>query len=171
MPGYDATFGPVTPLPQASARMNEVVAMIRLYMRDFAELNRLIKGEETSNRMIAWAVIDALDDWNTTPPFIGSVGLENFPSISLLREATVIRVLESVGLLQTRNQLSYSDGGISVSVSDKTPLLMRWIEMYRGSYEQKKHRMKSSMNIELAMAGAGTFSEYFVINGIYLMMY
>lgn len=163
-----STFAPTVSLPQASARMNEVVAMIRLYMRDFPELNRLIKGEETSNRMIAWAVIDALDDWNSTPPFIGNASIERFPSISLLREGAVIRILESVGLLQTRNQLSYSDGGITVSVSDKAPLLLQWISLFRSSYEDKKHRMKSSMNIEMAMGGAGTFSEYFVINGIYL---
>jgi hypothetical protein len=161
------SLGPTIPLPSASARMNELVAMIRLYIRDFPELNRLIKGEETSNRMIAWAIIDALDDWNTTPPFIGNASIMNFPSISLLREGAVIRILESVGLLQTRNQMSYSDGGISVSVSDKTPLLMNWIQMFRQSYEQKKDRMKASMNIEMGMAGTGTFSEYFVINGIY----
>lgn len=142
--------------------------MVRLYLRDFPELNRLIDGEETSNRMIAWAVADTLDDWNTTPPFIGDASLENFPSLSLLREGTVILVLESVGLLQTRNQLSYSDGGISVQVSNKAPLLLQWIQLFRGSYERKKDRMKASMNIEQGMAGTGTFSEYFVINGIYL---
>jgi hypothetical protein len=118
--------------------------------------------------MIAWAIIDTLDDWNTTPPFIGDASLTHFPSVSLLREGAVIRILESVGLLQTRNQLSYSDGGISVQVSDKTPLLMQWISLFRNSYETKKARMKASMNIEQAMAGTGTFSEYFVINGLYL---
>jgi len=147
--------------------MNEVVAMIRLYLRDFSELNRLIDGEETSDRMIAWAVIDTLDDFNSTPPFLGSYGITNFPSTSLLREGSVIKILESVGLLQTRNQMNYSDGGISVAISDKTPLLFQWIQLLRSSYEQKKMRMKASMNIEMAMEGAGVFSEYFVINGIY----
>lgn len=156
-----------TIIPSASKRMNEIVAMIRLYLRDFPELNRLIAGEETSDRMIAWAVVDTLDDFNTTPPFLGSYALTNFPSLSLLREGTVIRILESVGLLQTRNQLSYSDGGITVGISDKSPLLFQWISMFRGSYEQKKTRMKASLNIEYAMSGAGVFSEYFVINGIY----
>ena len=158
----------VITLPSASARMNELVAMVRLYLRDFSELNRLIKGEETSDRMIAWAVIDAIDDWNSTPPFVGRASLESFPSISLLREGTVIRILESVGLLQTRNQLTYNDGGTSVSVSDKTPLLINWIQLLKSSYEDKKHRMKSSINIESAMDGAGVFSEYFVVNGTYL---
>ena len=160
-------FSSTTQIPSASKRMNEMVAMIRLYLRDFPELNRLISGEETSDRMIAWAIIDALDDYNTTPPFIGSASLNNFPSTSLLREGAVIRILESVGLLQVRNQMNYSDGGVSVSISDKAPLLMGWIQMLRQSYEQKKIRIKSSMNVEMAFEGDGIHSEYFVVNGIY----
>lgn len=160
-------YSSTTQIPAASKRMNEMVAMIRLYLRDFPELNRLISGEETSDRMIAWAIIDALDDYNTTPPFIGPASLAGFPSTSLLREGAVIRILESVGLLQVRNQMNYSDGGVSVSISDKAPLLMGWIQMFRQSYEQKKIRIKSSMNVEMAFEGDGIHSEYFVINGIY----
>jgi hypothetical protein len=167
MPAGDS-ISPVTQLPTVSKRMNEMVGMIRLYLRDFAELNRLTQGEETSDRMIAWAIVDALDDWNSTPPFIGTASLQNFPSTSLLREGATIRVLESVGLLQTRNQLDYVDGGISVQVSNKAPLLLQWISMLRGSYENKKSRMKASMNIEMGMAGSGTFSEYLTINGLYV---
>jgi hypothetical protein len=145
--------------------------MIRLYLRDFPELNRLISGEETSDRMIAWSVVDTLDDFNSSPPFIGSYGLRNFPSTSLLREGAVIRVLESVGLLQLRNQMNYSDGGITVSISDKSQFLMQWITMLRGSYEQKKTRIKASINVEMAFSGSGVFSEYFVINGVYFSGY
>jgi len=157
-----------TNIPSASKRLNEMVAVVRMFLRDFPELNRLIAGEETSDRMIAWAIIDAIDDWNATPPFIGKVGLTNFPSMSWLREAAVMRTLESVGLLQTRNQLNFSDGGISVSVSDKAPLLMNWIQLYAGRLEQKKAQIKASMNIELAMDGGGALSEYFLVNGTYL---
>lgn len=168
MSNEDGSMAPTVEIPSASARMNEIVAMIRLFLRDFPEFNRLIKGEETSDRMIAWAVVDALDDWNSTPPFIGTISLTNFPSISLLREGAVIRILQSVALLQTRNHLSFTDGGISVSVSDKAPLLMQWVSMFQQSYETKKSKMKASINIELAMGGVGTLSEYFMINGVYL---
>ena len=157
-----------TNIPSASKRLNEMVAVVRMFLRDFPELNRLISGEETSDRMIAWAIMDSVDDWNSTPPFIGKVGLTNFPSMSWLREAAVMRTLESVGLLQTRNQLNFSDGGISVSVSDKAPLLMNWVQLYSGRIEQKKAQIKASMNIELAMDGGGALSEYFLVNGTYL---
>lgn len=160
---YDQT----TQIPAASRRMNELVAMIRLYLRDYAPLNRLIEGEETNDRMIAWAIIDTLDDFNTTPPFIGKVGINNFPSLSLLREGAVVKILESTALLQTRNQINYSDGGISFSVSDKASFLLNWIQMFYQRYEQRKAKMKASINVELAMEGEGVLSEYFVINGLY----
>lgn len=164
-------FGAVsstTALPSASARMNEMISYVRTYMRDFPELNRLTAGYESSPRMIAWAIVDALDDWNTTPPFIGRASISNFPSSSLLCRGAAISLLESVGLLQMRNQLTFSDGGITVSVNDKAPMIMQWLSMMKAQYEDKKSRMKASMNIEMAMDGAGNLSEYFFVNGNYL---
>lgn len=161
------SLSPTTPLPTATARMNEMVAYVRLFLRDFPELNRLTQGYEHSPRMIAWAILDALDDWNSTPPFVGQVSIERFPSKHLLARGATISLLESVGLLQTRNHLTFSDGGITVTVA-KPQLIMQWLAMMKASYEEKKSRFKASQNIELAMDGAGTFSEYFVINGIYL---
>lgn len=143
------------------------VAQVRAYLRDYPELNRLIDGEETSDRMIAWAVIDTLDDINNTPPFIGTFTVENFPYRSLLLRGTVVSVLESVGLLQTRNQLQYSDGGISVGASDKAPMLMQWINMLKMSYDQKLQRWKISMNITQAMNGESVMSDYYFLGGYY----
>ena len=117
--------------------------------------------------MLAWAVIDALDDINNTPPFIGSYTVEGFPYRSLLLRGSVISVLESVGLLQTRNQLQFSDGGISVGISDKAPMIMQWINMLRASFEQKKLNYKMSVNIEDAMGGHAILSDYYFLGGYY----
>ena len=143
------------------------VTHLRRYLRDFPELNRLIDGQETSDRMLAWSVIDALDDFNNTPPFIGNFSVGSFPYKSLLLRGSVITVLESVGLLQMRNQLQYSDGGISVSSSDKAPMIMQWIQMLKNSYEQKKAQYKLSMNIEYALTGDGIMSDYYFLGGYY----
>src|SRR5258708_5945987 len=124
-------------IPSQNLPLAQFVQMIRNYMRDHAELNRLIQGVEHSDRLIAWAVIDAIDDYNSTPP-LTRVGLTNFPSMSILRLGTVINLLESVGLLMTRNQISFSNGGIQVGVSDKTPLLQSWIQLLTNNYDKKK---------------------------------
>jgi hypothetical protein len=150
----------------AEKSLGRFVLEVRQYLRDFPELNRLIDGEETSDRMIAWAVLDALDDINATPPLTGAYTIDTFPRSILLR-GTVIAVLESVGLLQTRNQINYSDGGIQVSASDKAPMLMQWINMLRGSYEQKKQQYKIAVNISSAFEGSAILSDYYFLGGYY----
>src|SRR5258708_22776774 len=113
----DITLGTVgipleqTTLPTAKLEVNNFIQQVRTFLRDYPETNRLISGVESSNRQIVWAMSDALDDFNTTPPFT-YFGVTDFPSKSLLIRGTVISLLESIGLLQTRNHLSFSDGGL-----------------------------------------------------------
>ena len=138
-----------------------LVQMLRNFLRDHPSLNRLISDEETSDRFLAWALVDALDDINNSPPPL-SYSLADFPYPHLLIRGAVVSVLESVGILQTRNQLNYNDGGIRVSVSDKTPLLQSWIGLFQSKYEQKKAQWKISQNLSQALGDeSGTHSEYY----------
>jgi hypothetical protein len=146
--------------------LEQFVGVIRAFLRDYPALNRLIEGNEHSDRLIAWAVIDAIDDFNTTPPLITGFGLTNFPSKHLLRHGAVITLLESLGLLMTRNHLTFSDGGIQVGVSDKTPLIQSWIQLFASKYEQKKKDLKIALNIEGGWGG-GVHSEYLWTSGFY----
>lgn len=151
--------------PSNNVALQQFVGVVRAFMRDYAELNRLITGQEHSDRLIAFAIIDALEDFNTTPPMT-SYQLSNFPSKSLLRMGAIINLLESVGLLMTRNHLTFSDGGIQVGVSDKTPLIQSWIQLFTNKYEQKKDRLKVALNIEGGWGG-GVHSEYLHTGGFY----
>jgi len=150
------------PAPGVSTGLAAYVQEIRAYMRDYAELNRLIDGEENSDRMILWAIIDAVDDFNTTPPPL-SFSFDQIPR-SLLRIGTVIRLLESVMLLSIRNQLAYSDGGINLNL-DKSGMLMQMRQMMEASWEQKKREYKISQNI--AQGYGSISSEYWIISGFY----
>jgi hypothetical protein len=152
-------------VPSNDLALAQFIDTVRAFMRDYPELNRLIQGEEHSNRLIAWAIADAIDDFNTTPPMM-SFGLTNFPSKHLLLRGTVINLLQSIGLLMTRNQLTFSDGGIQVGISDKTPLIQSWIQMFTNSYEEKKKNLKVAINIENGW-GSGLHSEYLWTNGFY----
>lgn len=159
-------------IPGMSQSFRDFVQMVRFYMRDFPELNRLVAGEESSDRQIAWAVLDALSDFNGTPPFIGNFNVEGMlqqQQHSLLLRMTVCAVIESVGLLQTRNHINYSNGGITVGVNDKTPMLMNWLQYYRATTEQMKQRVKVSMNIGaiLGATNSGVHSEYWSVNAAY----
>ena len=146
-------------LPSTETRMRRAVAMVRLYMRDYGHLNRLIEGEESDDRMIAWAILDTIEDFNVSPPHVGTFGIDNFPSTSLVREGAVARLLQSVSILATRNYINFSDGGTSVSFTANIPLIQRMSEMLMNSYEQKKMQLKVAMNIESGWGG-GFHSDY-----------
>jgi hypothetical protein len=139
-------------------------------MRDFEALNRLVKGEESSDRWIAFAVLDALDDWNTTPPLLYHDSIESHPSTHLLILGTIISLLESVTILNMRNYLVYNDGGGTTSTSTgNVQLYERMLARMRAMYEQKKARFRTALNVQRAIAGGpgGVHSEYHWVHGYF----
>jgi len=159
-------------IPQVSDVMRAFVQMVRLFTRDFPELNRLVAGEESSDRMIAWATFDALSRFNGTP-HLTSLTLEDLLQRNqhhLLLRMTTESLIESVGLLQTRNHINYSNGGINVGVNDKTPLLLNWLQLFKSITEQKLQRVKVALNIEgiLGPNNSGVHSELWAVNATYL---
>jgi hypothetical protein len=117
-------------------------------------------------------VLDALSDFNGTPPFLGRFSIEHLmqrDQTFLLLRMTAISLIESVALLQTRNHINYSTGGINVGVNDKTPLLMGWLKYFKSFTDQRKQHVKAAMNIEgiLGPSNSGVFSEYWVVNATY----
>lgn len=158
-------------LPGVTDAFRAFVQMVRGFMRDHAELNRLVAGEESIDRQIAWSVLDALSDFNGTPHFT-NLRLEDLLARnlhSLILRMTVISLIEQVGLLQTRNHINYSTGGINVGVNDKTPLLMQWLQYFKSFTDQRKQHVKVALNIEgiLGPSNSGVFSEYWAVNLTY----
>jgi hypothetical protein len=152
--------------------MQAFVQTVRLYLRDHPQLNRLVAGEESSDRIIAWAVLDALSYFNGTPHFT-SFTLPDLIARSqqhLMTRLTAISLLESVGLLQTRNHLNYSNGGINVGVNDKTPMIMNWLQYFKASTDQMVARVKVAFNVEsiLGPSNPGIHSELWSVNASYL---
>jgi hypothetical protein len=137
--------------------------LLRLFLNDTPELNRLIRREESTDEKLDLAMDMATDDYNITPPLLGVSTLANFPSLYLLIYGSTIQVLRSAGILQSRNELAYSSGGVSVRIFDKTQLYQSWINQFIAEYERKKNNFKISTNINNAMAG-GVASEYSILN-------
>lgn len=159
-------------IPGITQTTRDFVQLVRLFTRDFPEMNRLIAGVESTDRQIAWAVMDALADFNGTPPFLGQMSIDdllNYGQTNLLLRMSTISLIESVGLLQTRNHINYSTGGTSVAINDKTPLLMQWLQYFKATTEQMKLKVKVSMNIAqiLGPTNVGARSEYWNVNGSY----
>ena len=62
----------------------EIVDKVRAILRDNAEVNALVFGEETSDDIIDLCIDLTVDDFNTTLPVIGTWTAESFPSLYLL---------------------------------------------------------------------------------------
>jgi len=125
----------------------EFVQLVRKFCRDFPKANELRGVAESTDTEIAMCVMLALDDYNMTPPPIRQVSLETHPSTHLLLLGTLTQLFLSAGILQMRNQLSYSDGGVAVNVWDKGPMYVGNATMFANLYEQKKIALKRSINI------------------------
>lgn len=139
-----------------------LVRNVRDFLRDNKALNALLDSEETSDLLLRLYVGMALDDWNITPPLIGTVDITTHPAPSLLIWKTVQITLWSAAILQERNRLQYSDGGISVQTSDKAEMYLRMASQLDQVYEAKKRSLKKSINIEGAYGGVA--SEYLLTN-------
>ena len=156
----------------ASAHMFEShIQSVRLFMRDFSQLNLLIRGEESSDRMIAWATMDFVSNFNGTPPFssfnlddlIGSYNLNSFSV-----RGTVISLLQSLMLFYTRNNLPFSDGGLSVNFNDKTAVIQSMLQLFQAAFEQDKRQIKTAINVMGIMdAGpSGVHSDFYSLSAI-----
>jgi hypothetical protein len=146
----------------AATTMDKAIGRLRKFLRDIDELNKLLDRKESSDSQLQMAIEDSLDDWNNTPPLLNVVTLDTHPSKRLLIRGAAIEVLTSAGILYSRNRLSYSDGGITVSVSDKAQEYSSWIGGFVNDYERKKTEHKKAINI--AQAWGGVNSEYLTIN-------
>lgn len=148
--------------------MRDLVENVRFFMRDYAELNRLTKGKDHSDRHIMWAVLDTLSDWSSTPPFIGAnlAMIINRGWQSAFTRGVAISLLESLHFLHLRNFVSYSDGGVNLQ-TENPQLIQAALQLLKNEYEQKKQRILIATNIEGALEGVGVHSEYIFVNSFW----
>lgn len=142
---------------------SEARRFLRLFLNDTPELNRLIRKQESDDTKLDFAISLALDDYHITTPILGRTTIMNYPSLYLMMYGATIQVLRSQGLLQSRNELSYSSGGVSVRIFDKTQNYQSWISQFVAEYERKKQNFKIAENIRNALGG-GVASEYSIIS-------
>ncbi len=144
------------------------IQSVRLFTRDFPELNLLTRGEESGDRMVAWATADFLSDFNGTPPFTGlsleDLAMRNLQNLCV--RGTVITLMQSTMILHARNFLPFTDGGMSIQINDKAPMLQSMIGLFQSVYEQQKRLVKTAINIEelLDSGPSGVHSDYYTLH-------
>jgi len=126
---------------------DELVKMLRTFLGDTPEENRLIPDESLSNDKLGLAIDLTIDLHNKTPPF-ENVTYETFPSLTLMLHGATIQCLIMAGLVAQRNYISFSDGGIQESVQNHGPAWQSWIQSLMGMYREETLSLKTSLNME-----------------------
>lgn len=166
----DAQLSNLQGVVDLSPTWRSMVQLVRAYMRDYGPLNILLGGnEETDDKTILMCIQLAVLDINGTPPPT-SYSLDNMLAKgyhSLLLYGTMVHILEGLMLLETRNRLTWNEGGHMIAIQDKTPMLDAHVKYYRDLYSVNLKQKKISDSITTAMDPGlfGVHSEYLAING------
>lgn len=133
----------------------DIINKVRIYVRDHEELNTLLESKETSDETMDLFVDLALEDFNTTPPYIGDYELDNFPSLQIILYGTIVQLLLSAGLLYMRNGLNYVDpGGISIGDKERHQGYLQWAQTFGEMYETRKRQLKGTINFRRGWGSA-----------------
>lgn len=142
-------------------RLNRAVKSVRNFIRDKRELNRVLGGEfESSDDEIKQAIMQALLDWNMSPPPIPHVTLATHPAKHLLVLGAAIYALQGAAIWHSREHMPSTDGGTSADDHAKASEYGAWLEKLSREYESKKSDIKTALNISMALNGMSTPSEY-----------
>ena len=127
----------------------QAITKVRKFVRDSKELNRLFENEyENTDNQIESAIEWCIMDYNVTGPILDTVTLETFPNDYLLCLGSICYLLQSAAVGQSRNRINYSDGGISVNISDKAQDYIGLANMFTNDYERKKIEFKRRQNLD-----------------------
>jgi|TARA_R110000824_G_C15137928_1_gene669716 hypothetical protein len=128
-------------------KRTDFIEFVRRQMQDAPESNALLAGKEMTDTVIEQCVQMAEMEYNMTPPVITNYTVETHPALGLLVYGTMIEMLFSSGVLNSRNRLSYNAGGVQVNVSDKAGEYGNWISLLLNRYNQLKLQHKQYLNI------------------------
>jgi len=146
--------------------VNQYTDNLRDFLRDFKATNQLISDEETGDMFLRWAILNAVEMFNITPPLLGNWDISLIPESMIIKKAAAT-VLESAAILYTRNQLPYVDpGGTSISFGSQGPGYQTLAQLFHAQWDQMIRSYKVARNIEDSW-GRGVHSEYFWIQGGY----
>lgn len=135
------------------------VEKLRQYIKDHDFMNRLLKfNEENTDSDLELYLDLAMAYLNSIPPAISIYGYQNFPIPQLVVLEAAIQALISNGIVNSRNELEYNNGGITVKIpnGDKylrhIQVLRQQIDRFTYNYKQ----IKIAQNISRGFGGTSS---------------
>lgn len=131
---------------------------IRLSMRDNGpEDNRLLDDYEFDAAELCWALVRAVQFWNTCQPPIGLYyDTVTYPLRDLWLEGVCGQLFEMAANRYMRNDLQYSAGGVAVADQAKWQQYYAAGERRWAGYVAAVRAKKVAVNMGMAMGGLGS---------------
>ena len=136
-----------------SAARTTARKLLRRFVRDYPELNRLLRQQEHSPEDLDLAIDLTVAEYNAKNPPLPDVTVDSYPNLWLLLHGGAVHLIRSAGILQARNRLPYSSGGISVRMFDKTEIYMQWVREFIADYNNTLIESKLAANVSQGWGG------------------
>jgi len=139
---------------------------VRAFIKDHAAKNMLLEFiQENSDDELDLYINMSLGFLNSIPPLIGSFTYATFPIPALIIHQSVIECLISNGILNSRNELTYNNGGITVKIADGDRYLrhLQWLTRLTDQSIKSLLNIKIALNIEGGFGGV--YSPYAYLHG------
>lgn len=139
---------------------------LRDFIKDKEPLNRLLEfvQENTPDELDLYINM-ALGFLKFIPPFLGDVVITAFPMPALLIHQATIECLISNGIVQSRNDLTYNNGGVTVKVADGDRYLRMLQQLYRMADMEISVYKQLKIAQNIAAGWGGVCSPYSQLHG------
>lgn len=123
------------------------IQIVRFWMRDYKEKNKLLRDQEFTDEQIALAIVHGIDSMNNVPPLDEPLAIKGQAlSLDLFLGFTQIALLENTINERMRNFLNYAEGGVSIDTS-KYKEYLQLLGIQRQYYVDKAAAMKTYINV------------------------
>jgi hypothetical protein len=128
---------------------------VRLYIRDQVEYNRLIDELEFTDERISFAMDMTLAMFNMMSP-VSQYLIDEFPNKYLFLIGTLHQLFLGEAAMAARNQMSYSDGGLTIPIEERYEYYMGLATTYGTQFQTAAQQLKITMNIEGGWGNVGS---------------
>jgi len=142
--------------PYLKAKMINLFDSFRTTIKDYDAGHNILNGKqlEFSDPEVLRYLDRGLQDINKgSPP--SNYKYMDFPdmNLGLLIDAAFVWSLVGLGILQLRNNIEYSDSGLSVNMFNKSPQYQGWLGTFLQLYIMDKKEFKKSILVNASNAG------------------
>jgi len=136
---------------------NDYIESLRKFVKDLVAKNILLKFQvENEDDFLGLFLDMALSGLNSMPPPVASFAYANFPFCATLLHKAALECLISNDIVKSRNDLTYSDGGITVNDGPKYQYIIQVLQRIVDKEEDYWRQYLINLNIQMGWGGVSS---------------